>query len=89
VIVKTLTLAYIGLLVVSGLIGNLRRIRVAATLLASESIDSHLTFTRWIDRYLFFSFWQLLTSIFAAVFLLPVILALKSDGVPKDRLVGI
>lgn len=87
--VKSLTLAYIGLLVASGLVGNVRRLRVAALSLASESIDSPNPARRWVDRYLFFSFWQLLASLFAAVLLLPAILALKAHGVPKDWLLGI
>lgn len=85
----TLSLAYLGILLLSGLLGGNARLNVAMYLLSTESIDSPKRSTRWLERYLFFSFWHLLTSIVALAFMLPVLDWFIAKGAPGRSLVGL
>ncbi|PPT68963.1 hypothetical protein [Xanthomonas arboricola] len=78
----TLSLIYVGIVLVSGMLGCGCRLRVAAHRLATESIDSPAKGTRWTNRYLFFSFWHLFVSLFSLAFMLPVMDLLINHGVP-------
>lgn len=84
---KTLSLGYLGILFVSGLLGGNARLNVAKYLLSTESIDSPKRSKRWMERYLFFSFWHLLTAIVALAFMLPVLDWFIAKGAPGRSLV--
>lgn len=78
---ESLVSLMLGLIFVSGIAGLSWRLRVAAWLLTSESIDSPHRVRRWINRYLYFSFYYLLSFMFSSGVALPIVRALKEAGV--------
>lgn len=68
-------------LFVSGIAGLARRLYVAAWLLTAESIDSPHRVRRWVNRYMFFSFYYVLSFLFSPVIALPIIRQLIAVGI--------
>lgn len=71
----------LGLIFVSGIAGLSWRLRVAAWLLATESFDSPHRTRRWINRYLFFSQYYLLSFLLSSVVAQPALRPLEEAGV--------
>ena len=78
---ETLVSLMLGLIFLSGIAGLSWRLRVAAWLLTTESFDSPNRTRRWINRYLFFSFYYLPSFMFSTVVALPIVRAMKAAGI--------
>ncbi|MEJ1095482.1 MULTISPECIES: hypothetical protein [unclassified Pseudoxanthomonas] len=71
----------LGLICVSGIVGLSWRLRVAAFLLTTESFDSPHRARRWVNRYLIFSFYYLLSFLFSSVLAQPIMRLMEEAGV--------
>lgn len=71
----------LGLIFVSGIAGLCWRLHVAKFLLTTESFDSPCRIRRWINRYLIFSFYYLLSFMFSSVLAQPIMRLMEEAGV--------
>lgn len=78
---ETLVSLMLGLIFVSGIVGIAWRLRVAAWRLATESFDSPSRTRRWINRYLIFGQYYLLSFLFSPVVVQPILRPLEGAGV--------
>lgn len=77
----------VGHTFLAGIAGIFAQVHIAAFLLSTESIDSPKPVTRWVYRYLVFSFWYLLSffitpALVAPLFELPAISRFGYRNVP-------
>ena len=75
----------LGHTLAAGAAGVAAQLYIAAFLLSTESIDSPRPFTRWLYRYLVFSFWYLASFLLSPALAAPLLKQPAITAVVRDN----